>query len=351
MGFAKSMRINLFLASAALLSALAVSCIKEKDHFLRTLSLDPVPLEAVDSINIDRFNLFQARNVVALDDGWILLSSVKGDYNLMFLNLYTSEHFFAIRKGRGPGEMIDGSSLHRYEDGAAFYDGNNATCVKVSLNKGASGSSVVIDTIGVFNSGPSRPVYMTTCGEGGFISGNLTDDKVWYSYYDSTGRILSDIDMLQFDELSVGGDRIISWMLSSVYTSDPAGKRVCVANVMSPSLSFSEVDAGILREYKRYTNAPDITNGRLTEESRSAFNGIDSDDKYVYVIYSGNKIRNDVLPSNECRHLIVYDWDGNPVKRYILNRNVCSVHIDGDTLWCASEYPESCVYRFELPKS
>ena len=60
----------------------------------------------------------------------------------------------------------------------------------------------------------------------------------------------------------------------------------------------------------------------------SAFHGIDADDENVYVIYSGHKIRNDVLPSNECRHFIVYD---------------------GDTLWCASEYPESCVYRFELP--
>ncbi len=345
------MKITLFLANAALLSALVISCVKEKDHFLRTLSLAPVPLEAVDSINIDRFNLFQARSVVALDSSWILLSSVKGDYKLMFLNLCTSEHFFAIRKGRGPGEMINGNSLHRYGDGAAFYDSNNATCVKISLNKTAAGSSIAIDTIGVFNSGPSKPVFMTTCGSGGFISGNLTDDKVWYSYYDSTGCILSDIDMLQLDEFAAGGDTRISWMLSSVYTSDPEGKRVCVANVISPSLSFSKVDAGILREYKRYSNAPcGITNGRVTGEFRSAFNGIDSDDKYVYVLYSGNRIRGGTLPSNECRHLIVYDWDGNPVKRYILNRNVCSVHIDSGTLWCASTYPESCVYRFDMPK-
>ena len=120
---------------------------------------------------------------------------------------------------------------------------------------------------------------------------------------------------------------------------------------VSPSLSFSKVDAGILREYKRYSNAPcGITNGRVTGEFRSAFNGIDSDDKYVYVLYSGNRMRGGTLPSNECRHLIVYDWDGNPVKRYILNRNVCSVHIDSGTLWCASTYPESCVYRFDMPK-
>lgn len=328
-----------------------LSCSSEKDAYLRSLGLEVEYLSAVDSVNIEQYDMFQVRNVVVIDDEWILMSTTKGGHKLLFLNMKTSDHFFAIRKGRGPGEMINGNSLHRYGDGAAFYDSNNATCVKISLNKTAAGSSIAIDTIGVFNSGPSKPVFMTTCGSGGFISGNLTDDKVWYSYYDSTGCILSDIDMLQLDEFAAGGDTRISWMLSSVYTSDPEGKRVCVANVISPSLSFSKVDAGILREYKRYSNAPcGITNGRVTGEFRSAFNGIDSDDKYVYVLYSGNRMRGGTLPSNECRHLIVYDWDGNPVKRYILNRNVCSVHIDSGTLWCASTYPESCVYRFDMPK-
>ncbi len=344
------MKINKFIANVALLLTLAISCKNESGNYLSTLSLAPEPLEAVDSICIDRFNLFQARNVVSLDNGWLLLSSVKGEYKLLFLNPRTSEHFFAIRNGRGPGEVITGNSLHRYEDGAAYYDAGNAMCLKIGLKMRSSGPSVTIDTIGAFTGGPSRPVYMTTCGAGGFISGNLINDEVWYSYYDDTGHILSDIDMLHLDEFTAAGDKRISWMLSSLYTSDSEGKRVCVANVVSPSLSFSKVDAGMLREYRRISHKPcGIANGRLTEEFRSAFNGIDSDDEYVYVLYSGNKMKGESLPPNECRHLIVYDWEGNPVKYYLLGRNVCSVHIDRDTLWCASTYPESYVYRFQIP--
>ncbi len=338
-----------FLAIAVIIAAMVGSCQTEQDKYLCTLKMESVPLEYIDSINVDQFNLFQARDIVSFGDGWIALSSVEGDKKLLFLNTETMEHFFAIRKGRGPGEMINGSSLHKYKDGAAFYDSGNATCIKVELKNISDEPQIIIDTIGIFKAGPSKPVYMTSCGTDGFISGNLLDDKVWYSYYDNMGHIISNVKALEIDEFPTGGDNTISQMISSVYASKPDGTRVCVANVICPSLSFSKVESGKLYEYKRHSNAPSgIHNGRLTVESKSAFNSIDADDKHVYILYSGHKISGDVLPVNECEHLIVYDWDGNPVKHYQLNRNVCSVHIDGQSLWCTSTYPESCVYRFKI---
>ena len=107
-------------------------------------------------------------------------------------------------------------------------------------------------------------------------------------------------------------------------------------------------------DYWNYINYEIMRNVRKSYELRnsgrmriSAFHGIDSDGENVYVIYSGHNM----LPANECRHLIVYDWDGNPAKHYLLNRNVSSVHVDGDNMWCASIYPESCVYRFEISRN
>ncbi len=340
-----------FMVIAAISAAMTVSREAEQDQYLRTLKMEPVHLEYVDSINIDRFDLFQARDIVSLDDGWIVLSAVKGEFKLLFLNTNTSEHFFAIRKGRGPGEMIDGNSLHKHEDGAAFYDMGGAICIKTNLEHTSTNTHIRIDTIGLFREHPAKPIYMTTCGTKGFVSGNLLDDKVWYSYYDNMGHILSSIESLELEEFSIGGDTMISRMLSSVYASNPDGTKVCVANVMCPSLSFSKVESGILTEYKRYSNSPyGIVGGRVTEEFRSTFNSMDADEKYVYVLYSGHKISGDELPSNECVHLIVYNWDGNPVKRYLLNRNVCSVHVNVNILWCTSTYPESCVYKFILPQ-
>lgn len=344
------MRITVSTIVFVLLTfAIAVSCTGEKDTYLRTLTVETKALAAVDSINIDRFDLFQASGVVRLDNGWLVLSSVKGDYKLLFLNPSTSEHFFAIRKGRGPGEMLNGSRLHKYQDGAALYDYTSATCIKVGVDTGSGTARMALDTIAVFKGGALRPVYMTTCGSEGFISGNVLDDTIWYSYYDRKGRILSNIEALELEAFSIGGDMMISNMLSSFYVSNPEGTRVCVANVASPSLSFSMVESGKLSEYRRYANEPmGIVDGRITRDSRDAFSGMDADDRYVYLLYSGNKIFDDVLPVNECIHLIVYDWDGNFAEHYLLDRNVSSVHVNGNELWCTSTYPESCVYRFVL---
>lgn len=328
-----------------IIAVMLSSCSSERDPYLRSLKLNAEPLTAVDSLNIDQFNLFQVRDVVKLDGDWLLMSSTGGDYKLLFLNTATSEHFFAIRKGRGPGEMIGGSSLHECGGRAIFYDRPKSVCIRINAKETIKSQSVVTDTISLFY-GPSMPTdFMTTCGENGFISGNVLDDNVWYSYYDRTGNVISSVKALDFEEISKSRDHKISFLASCKYVSSPDGSRVCVASVGSPSLSFAEVSSGNLSEYKRLAVPPAKGNA---SETISAFVGIAADDDYVYLTYSGHKIRNDVLPSEESNHLIVYDWNGNPVKHYLLNRNVNSIHVDGKYIWASSTYPESCVYRFVL---
>lgn len=343
--------LNLFrlMGITAIGAVMLSSCSPEQDPYLRSLDTTVEPLVAVDSVNIEQYDLFQIHDVVNIDDEWLVMSSIQGDYKLLILNHVTSEHFFAIKKGRGPGEMINGNSLHKYEDGVCFYDSNNATCIKIRVEETVGNNKLIADTVGLFKSGPSKPIYMTTCGENGFISGNIIDKDIWYSYYDETGRIHSSVEALDFDEISDEPDAKFSFSLSSKYASNPGGTRVCVASVASPSLSFAHVDSGKLTEYKRWEMPPvGMVAGHVTPDHTSTFMGIDADNSYVYLAYSGHRLRNDILPTGECNHLIVYDWNGNPVKHYYLNRNICSIHVDGNNLWAASACPESCVYRFIL---
>lgn len=341
--------VSIKIAAAAFCAAAALSCSSVGDPYLKTLRMDMEQLAAIDSINVDRYDLFQARNVVKADNGWLALSTTKGDYRLLFLDPATSEHFFAIRNGRGPGEIIQGSSFHGSGDAAMYYDVNNAVCIRIDLCRTVENKEIAADTVGVFK-GASKPVYLARCGDG-FVSGNLLDGEAWYSYYDRQGNVVSSVDALDFKEITEGGDFRISFLTSSKYAAAPSGTRVCVASVGSPSLSFAEVKSGLLNEYARYAIPPSgMVKGRMTAESRSAFCGLDADEDYVYAIYSGHSIADDVLPTDECRHLIVYSWDGSPVRHYRLDHNVNSVHVAGNSLYATTTYPESCVYRFELPE-
>ena len=121
-------------AIAAICTAMAMSCTSGTDVYLRSLPCDLEELEAVDSINIDQFGLFQARKVVKINDDWLLLSTTKGNNHLLFLNTKTLEYFYAIKRGRGPGEVVAGSSLQKFADDPTFYDLNKATWIKILVD-------------------------------------------------------------------------------------------------------------------------------------------------------------------------------------------------------------------------
>jgi len=325
---------------------MAVSCVSSHDPYLRTLRhLKTEIIEPVDSIDVDDYEVFHLNNVVPIDDNWLLMSSTKGDYNLMFLNTETSERFFAIRRGRGPGEIVHGNSLSKSGESAIYYDYNGGVCISINLMQTIKKRCPVLDTVGIFRDKVPKPVYIGRCGKDGFISGNVADENVWYSFFDPEGNVLSDVPALNYNELPKDRDYKLSFLLSSKYVSNPAGTKICVANVACPSLSFSNVDSGLMTEYKRYEIAPPEV-GQL--DSKEAFHGLFADEEFVYALYSGYMLRGDALPGYTCNHLIVYDWDGCPVKHYRLSRNISSIHVEGNCLTGSSDYPECKVYKYVL---
>lgn len=334
---------------AVVIATMSMSCSSENDSYLGSLKLTAEPLSASDSINIDRYDLFQVREVVKLDGDWLVMSSVSADYNLLFLNVTDSKHYFALRKGRGPGEVAQGSSLHKNAEAAVFYDWSSATCIKLRPDAFAKSGLYSIDTVAVFDSDFGKPTNLVSTGDGYFICGTLWDENTWYCSYNSRGEMLSSVPALEFEEMSKERDRKMSFLLNSRYAVSPDGTKVCVANKVSPSLSFSRLGNGILTEYARKAIPPvGMTAGHINQDFVGGFYGLAADNNNVYVLYSGHGV-NGVLPPNECNHLIVYDWNGKPVKRYLLNRNVSSISVDGNSIWAASTHPESCVYRFVLP--
>lgn len=338
------------LAAAVMMAVAVSSCSGEKDCYLRSLDLQIDTLYATSCFNVEECSMFQASDLVTLDDEWVLLSSIQGNYKLLFLNISTKEHFFAIRKGRGPGEVIQGGDLHKFRGNIHYYDYDNGVVIKIRPIDSIKDRKIALDTATIFMNNGTRPVYLSSC-QGGYLSGNLSDSQIWYSLFDSTGVALSGVASLMHANESLNRDFLISIMLSSKYCSDPDGTRICVANVAFPALSFARIDSGKLIECRRYEIVPESGNVQkngFTSDDITAFCDVHSCEDGFYVLYSGHKIRGDVLPSNECHHLIKYDFDGVPVRRYYLDKNICSLQVEGDVITAVSTYPESCVYKFNL---
>lgn len=340
-------RISAFVLMGAIVLMMAsVSCTSSDNPYLRSLRLSVQHISPVDSVSIDDYAVIDIYDAISVDDEWLLLSSSKGEYNLMFVNTVTTDCFMAIRRGRGPGEITGSSCLQKSGGSAVIYDFNSGICTSIDLRETIRTRTPVLDTIGNFRGKTPKPLYLGVCGKYGFVSGNSMDETVWYSFFDPEGNILSSVPAFGYKELSAyDRDYILSWHLSSKYVSNPSGTRVCVANVACPSLSFAAVDSGLMTEYKRYEIAPP----EHALQDKSAFQRAFADDKYVYLIYSGYMVRGDILPSHACNHLVIYDWEGNPVRHYYLSRHISSIHVKDNCIVGASDYPDSKVYKYILP--
>ncbi len=341
------MRRTIILVSAAVLLA-AVSCTSRyaDDPYLRNLKIEEQILSPVDSSDLDMYAYWQPRNVVDTHGGWFVISSVEGDYHLLFVNPESGEHFYAIRRGRGPGEIVSGCNLHKSGDAVRYYDFTRTKCIELDIEKSVAARAAVCDTVGDFSKG-NRLVYLTSCGNDKFVSGSLADENWWYALYDRQGNFLSGVEAIA--GLSKDRDRALSAMLSTKYASSPDGQHLCVANSATPTISFASVSGDKLQETKRIQSSFDAEKQAHGRTAKGYFNGVAADDNYVYILYSGRRITDREMLPNECSHLLVYDWDGNIKHHYVLSRPVCSISLTDDGFYAVSTWPTGKLLRFVLP--
>ena len=333
------------IAAAVILLAAAVSCTSKyaDDPYLRGLKIGEQVISPVDSSDLDMYGYWQPRDVVNTYDGWFVISSVEGDYHLLFVNPESGEHFYAIRRGRGPGEIVSGSNLHKSGDAVRYYDLTRTKCIELDIEKSIAARAAVCDTVGDFSKG-NRLVYLTSCGKDRFVSGSLADENWWYALYDRQGKFLSGVEAIA--GLSKDRDRALSAMLSTQYAASPDGKHLCSANVNVPVVSFASVSGDKLQENKRIQASFDVEKQSHGRTAKGYFYGGCADDESVYILYSGRRITDREMLPNECSHVLVYDWDGNIRRHYVLSRPVCSISLTEDGFYAASAWPSGKLLRF-----
>ena len=333
------------IAVVVILLAAVVSCTSPyaDDPYLRSLKIGEQVISPVDSSDLDMYGYWQPRDVVNTYDGWFVISSVDGDYHLLFVNPGSGEHFYAIRRGRGPGEIVSGADLHKSGNAIRYYDLTRTKCIELDVRKSIAARAAVCDTVGDFSKG-SRLVYLTSCGRDKFVSGCLTDENYWYALYDRKGKFLSGVEAIA--GLSKDRDRALSAMLSTQYVASPDGRYLCVTNSATPTISFASVSGDEVHEFKRIQASFDAEKQAHGRTAKGYFNGVVADDASVYILYSGRRITDREMLPNECSHVLVYDWDGNIRRHYVLSRPVCSISLTEDGFYAASAWPSGKLLRF-----
>ena len=80
------------------------------------------------------------------------------------------------------------------------------------------------------------------------------------------------------------------------------------------------------------------------------YKAVDCDDNFIFAIYSGRTRQSHGGKAEHCEHLLVYDWEGNPVKRYILCVAIHTMRYnkENNCIYGLAENPEGVLVEYQL---
>ena len=83
------------------------------------------------------------------------------------------------------------------------------------------------------------------------------------------------------------------------------------------------------------------------KEEAVGFLSLAYDASYVYLLYASSSLLGKGSSAYTSNTILVYNWEGMPVKRYVLNHSVIFIHVSNNMLWCIGEN-HKYLYKYAL---
>lgn len=313
-------------------------------------------LSPFDSISLNHFG-------ITLPDGfgkyreWFIVKTSQEDSYVCLVNPHEDRVIKLISKGRGPGELTFFRSWQIQGDTLRIYDPNLKNYYLFDLARSVlDGRPEIIKKIEICEPedyvGPYHPVQIFHT-EGGLVSFGRFETSKWYSLLGEKGEVINSIQLPKFDNMEAVPDMQLEQIGSTSFCAiKPDGKALVAAMLNADAVSFSSIEEDGLKEYKRqvFTDPEmSIVGERLGYIKTASYCFMDAgcNDRNVFFLYSEKPISGEI-PAHECNDLLVYNWEGEPIKRVILQNTVCKLYVEGNTLYGCSTLPEAKIFVYDL---
>lgn len=271
------------------------------------------------------------------------------------------------RRGRGPGELLESTTLTLAEDGWVYaYDPLSQKIIGYNLN--------MLSPIGQYEfkefdlqdvlAGLSEPQAYTRITDilhipeqQYLVIGN--NDKLRFGIYAENARVKSIWN--EYPRLTERGTPAEFW---SVFSSSgkarlsPDGTKLACGTYIGAVLECFFIDSlqmsqsGIRKIYQpRYDIFPGVSPVQITRNDQTVigFEDIYPTNRYIYTLLSGCSQQDYRYPNR----IAVFDWSGNPVRSYQTDRQLCKLAVDEEHgviyALTAEEEKECELVAFELP--
>ena len=257
-----------------------------------------------------------------------------------------------LSKGNGPNELISGGRAGIVDDKLWIYDVNLKKIVTVDIKNVIANNTFSPSKEYKVKDYYSNIVFADSlhfCGDGKLISPsrsklekiNLISGKKTGNYGEYR-KLSSDLKL-----------ETIADIYSSITLLKPSGGKIVMGYLYSDLIEIYNVVTGKCMAiqgpekfdvyFEQKNNSSQYYMGK-NMKTRRGFVGGTVTDKYIYMVYSGHKIedrsKEDRFKFQHGKTVFVYDWEGNPVKKLILDRLIggcLGVSKDDKTLYSFDE--------------
>ena len=346
--------IYLYLVSFLLL---IYSCKKEAVpndpllHFSKEITEIISPTSILD---LGKYEVFKPEIVLKYLNGYVVKSQTQENV-ITYIDLISNKTISGINRGDGPEELVSPSSIQKRGDDLFIYDLAKKKIYQLDIVINDSTISLSKDrTLNV----EDRPFIIHMLDKGYIASGLFL--KFWMAYLDDNGYILSSLNFPDFEDTKNFTDIELSTLyLSTLIAVSPNEQKVVCAAQKGGVLAFANLSSKGMEEYKllKY-HAPKISeshkrgnpNVAFSKDGKMGFSDVACNEKYVFTLYSGRTYRIHGTTCHHCEHLLIYDWDGNPVKHLVLDKPLFTMNYDAQSnkLYGVGYDPEGCILEYDL---
>lgn len=351
-GVRKSMKI-LLKQTLLILTISAVACNKPEmnnplEHFgmLHTKKLHPSSV-----IDLEQFDILHPVGVAKQDDKYYIRE--RSNENIFTeIDFLTKEKISGVNIGNGPEEILSIGGFQTRDNRILAYDINKKTIFQITKNKH---SKLTVESFHKINY--EKELFILSYANNAIIASGIFENY-WLSYLNLEDELLSYLDFPNFAEMEHIPMLQKSILFLSTHTSiSPNGKNMVAATQSLGAISFCEITSNNkLAEQKQIKYFPPIFHVKergdisYDRKSKIGFCALDSDDKYVYALYSGRTSEKAGMESHHCEHLLIYNWDGVPVKYYHLEIPLYSMKYDkaNNSIYGIGYNPEGVFIEYKL---
>lgn len=317
-------------------------------HFEKAAKYELNPSKIID---LEEYDILKPGLAFKIDDSYIIMD-VKSDTIFSHVNFDSKRGVKGVKRGIGPGEILSTISLQLKDENLIIYNAEKKEINQVSFISDSILGLKVIDKIKF-----DQRLFMLNYQNTHIVATGLFE-KYWLATINNDGKIVSEVNFPEFDNTKNTPQLELSLLyLSTHMTTKTDNKKIVAATQdIGAVYCFNVNNNSNLEVYKNIKyfgpefSIQDRGGIRYSKDGLIGFCGIDSDDKYVYVLYSGRTYAEHEMKSHHCEHLLVYDWEGSPIKYYSLEIPLISMKYDKErnSIYGIAYNPEDMFVQYNL---